>query len=78
MTSRSVRVSGIALDGNGATDTLREENARRASQAVARLYGDIRCGGCIPVDELPASDLPDEPVFDLGRYHFIRASRRAD
>lgn len=76
--SRGVRVSGIASDSNGATEILREENARRASQAVTRLYGDIRIGDAFLVDELPPADLPDEPMFDLGRYHFVRASRRAE
>jgi hypothetical protein len=76
--SRGVRVSGIASDNSGATEILREENARRASQAVTRLYRDVRIGGACLVDELPPSDLPDEPMFDLGGYHFVRASRRAD
>ena len=57
------------------SDKTREDNARCASQALSRLFLDIRCGGFYPTEEFGASELPDEPAFDVGR-HFTWRSQR--
>ena len=61
-----------------AVEETREDNARCASQALTRLFRDIRCGGFYPIEEFGASEIPDEPAFDVGRHYTWRSHRRLE
>jgi len=61
-----------------AADETREDNARCASQALTRLFRDIRCGGFYPIEDFRSSEIPDEPAFDVGRHYTWRSHRRPE
>ena len=56
-------------------EQTREDNARCATQALSRLFRDSRCGGFYPIEEIGASEIPDEPAFDVGRHYTWRSRR---
>lgn len=58
-------------------DLKREENARRASQQIGRVFRDLRCGSFHGSDEFEG-EIADEPVFEAGRYYSARSRRRQD
>jgi len=78
-TSANSQSATHALTSSSAhrSDSKREENARRASQQLGRVFRDLRCGSFHGSDEFEG-EMADEPVFEAGRYYSARSRRRQD